>query len=510
MTFVLQTFGGDRLIREPAPRRSTHSRGPVALLRSAGTALGLGLAVSACSVIGTSEPPTAASSVPSSVPRVVGAQTPAQREHARILASYGGAYQDPALDELLAGVAKKLAAQSARPDIGYRVTVLNTPSINAFALPSGDLYITRGVVALANDTSEVAAVLAHEMAHVAARHAFERADRERQAQLVSRVVSGVLNDPEASALALAKSKLALARFSRVQELEADQLGIRTLAKTGYDPYAAGRFLGSMARAANLRARMGANGETPDFLSTHPSTPERVQLAVQGARHIAPPNPEARDKDAFLAAINGIVYGDDPRQGLVRGRRFVHPVLGFTLTAPEGFVLENTSEALVGVGPGGYAMRLDAEKVSKLGTPQEALEKGVVEGTEVSDIEPAQIGGMPAALGVARGRDWTFRVAAIQLDDDIYRLVFAARELTPETDARFREAIQSFRRLTSEEVISTRPQRLSVITVKPGESIESIAARMPFSDRAVERLLVLNGMEPGAQLTAGQKMKTVVE
>jgi predicted Zn-dependent protease len=489
------------------------ARRNTAFLRPLSAALALGLTAAACSVIGTAEPPVT-TTVPSSVPRVVGAQTPAQREHERILASYGGAYQDPALDDLLTGLAAKLASQSQRPEINYRVTVLNTPSINAFALPSGDLYITRGVVALANDTSEVAAVLAHEMAHVAARHAFERADRERQAQLVSRVVSGVLNDPEASALALAKSKLALARFSRVQELEADQIGIRTLAGTEFDPYAAGRFLGSMARAASLRARINASGgeggEAPDFLSTHPSTPERVQLAVDGAKAFGPANPQARDRDAFLAAINGIVFGDDPRQGLVQGRRFIHPVLGFTLTAPDGFVLENTSEALVGVGPGGFAMRLDAEKVSKLGTPQEALEKGVVEGTEVSDIEITEIGGLPAALGVARGREWTFRVAAIQLGDDIYRLVFAARELNADTDKRFRAAIESFRRLTSSEVISTRPQRLSVITVKGGDTLESIASRMPFSDRAVERLLVLNGLEPGAQIAVGQKLKTVVE
>lgn len=487
-----------------APATRSHA------LRSAIRAAVVALAAASCTTFGAPETQTAA--VPSSVPRIVGAQTPAQREHARILAAYGGAYADPALDRLLANLAKKLADASDRPDLSYRVTVLNTPSINAFALPSGDLYITRGVVALANDTSEVAAVLAHEMAHVAARHAFDRADRERQAQLVSRVVSDVLNDPQASALALAKSKLALARFSRIQELEADQMGVKTLARTGHDPYAAARFLGSMARAASFRARASSSGEgeAPDFLSTHPSTPERVQLAVNAARELGAPDPSKRDRDAFLAAINGIVFGDDPRQGLVRGSRFIHPVLGFTFAAPQGYTLENTSEALSGVGPNGSALRLDAEKVSKLGTPAEALAKGVVEGTQVEQVQQLTVNGLPAAVGVARGRDWTFQVAAIQFDEDIYRLVFATRSLNKEAEAQFRGAVDSFRRLTSSEIISTRPQRLSVVTVKPGDSIESLAARLNGVDQPVERLLMLNGLDRGAQLQPGQRIKTVVD
>jgi predicted Zn-dependent protease len=490
----------------------TSVKSPSPLFRSAILSLALAIGLAGCSTFGFDpRDATPANSVPSSVPRIIGAQTPAQREHARILATYGGAYSDPTLDNLLAGLAKKIAASSDRPDLTYRVTVLNAPSINAFALPNGDLYVTRGVIALANDTSEVAAVLAHEMAHVAARHAFARADQERQAQLVSRVVSDVLQNPEASALALAKSKIALARFSRVQELEADRIGVRALARSGYDPYAASRFLAAMARASDARARaLRSDGDMPDFLSSHPSTPERIQLAVEAAREIGAPDLKGRDRDAFLTAINGIVYGDDPRQGVVRGPRFVHPVLGFTLMAPDGFILENTADALVGIGPAGSALRLDAEKVSKLGTPEDALAQGVVEATKVEEVESLTVNGLPAAIGVARGREWTFRVAAVQLGDDIYRLVFAARELTPDVDARFRASINSFRRLSSEEIITTRPQRLSVIKVGRGDTLESLAARMSFLDQPLERLLLLNGLDRGAQLQPGQRIKVVVE
>jgi len=129
----------------------------------------------------------------------------AQREHQRILAAYGGAYSDAKLEAMIAQQIERLVASSERPDLRYRVTILNSPAVNAFALPSGQLYITRGLIALANDTSELASVLSHEMSHVIARHAAIREDQARQAALVSRVVNDVLSDPQTGALALAKS-----------------------------------------------------------------------------------------------------------------------------------------------------------------------------------------------------------------------------------------------------------------------------------------------------------------
>src|SRR5262249_18426070 len=178
---------------------------------------------------------------------------PTSREHQRILAAYNGAYDDPKLEGLLNQTVAKLVAASERPDVQYRVTILNSAAVNAFALPTGQLYVTRGLIALANDTSEVASVLSHEMSHVIARHAAIREDQERQVALVSRVVQDVLSDPETGALALAKSKIALASFSRAQEFEADGSGIGIAARAGYDPFGAARFLTSMGRNAELKS-----------------------------------------------------------------------------------------------------------------------------------------------------------------------------------------------------------------------------------------------------------------
>src|SRR4051794_33491404 len=198
---------------------------------------------------------------------------PAQREHQRILAAYGGVYEDPNLKALINSTVTKLVAASERPDLQYRITILNSASVNAFALPSGNLYVTRGLIALANDTSELASVLAHEMSHVIARHAEMREDEARQVALVTRVFTDLGSDPETSALALAKSKIKLASFSRAQEFEADGIGIGIAARAGYDPNGAVRFLTSMGRNSDFKSAPGQSHidpRAPDFLSSHPA------------------------------------------------------------------------------------------------------------------------------------------------------------------------------------------------------------------------------------------------
>src|ERR1700742_1746137 len=248
--------------------------------------------------------------------------TATQREHARILASYGGVYENAKIQAMIEQTVSRLVAASERPDLKYQVTMLNSPAVNAFALPNGQLYVTRGLIALANDNSELASVLAHEMAHVIARHAAIREDQARQAALVNRVATDLLSDPQLGALALAKSKIALANFSRAQEFEADGIGVGISARAGYDPYGAERFLTSMGHNAQLKAKQtNIDPRAPDFLSSHPATPERVTNATSSARQFTSPGTGERDKPEYLHMLDGLVYGEDPSEGFVRGRRF---------------------------------------------------------------------------------------------------------------------------------------------------------------------------------------------
>ena len=210
------------------------------------------------------------------------------------------------------------------------MTILNSGAVNAFALPTGQLYVTRGLIALASDTSELSSVLSHEMAHVLAKHASIREDQARQAAVVTRVVTDMGNDPDLTALALAKTKLTMASFSRAQEFEADGIGVGISARAHFDPYGASRFLTAMERNAALKAgKTSLDPRAQDFLSSHPATPERVQNAQANARQYTSPEGGERDRETYLAAIDNIVYGEDPSEGFVRGRRFLHPKLGFT-------------------------------------------------------------------------------------------------------------------------------------------------------------------------------------
>lgn len=460
--------------------------------------------------IGLSEAPATRDDIAADLP------ADQRREHQRLVSSYGGIYQAPALEALIAQTVERLVVASERPELKYRVVLLNSPAINAFALPGGTLYLTRGLIMLANDTSELASVLAHEMSHVIARHAAIREDQVRQAVIVSRVISDVLNDADLGALAMARSRQTLATFSRGQELEADAVGVGISARAGYDPYGASRFLNTMGRYSTLRGAafgrsMPASADQVDFLSSHPSTPERISIAVANARQYSAQGNVERDRAAFVEAMAGIVYGDDPKEGFVRGRRFFHPNLGFTFTAPEGFTMENTPQAVLGATSSGReALRLDAARVSALQPLGTYLASGWIDGVDAASVETLIINGFPAATAIARGSQWSFRLYAIRFGTDVYRLVFAARELSPELDKRFHTAATTFRRVPIDEARQARPLRVEAVRVARGDTAEKLAAKMVVPDRALERFLVLNGLERGAVLKPGDLVKTVVE
>jgi predicted Zn-dependent protease len=482
-------------------------------LWAAGSLLCAAFALSACGDLGrfqTSSSPTTPNPIK---PARTVAQTPAaEREHERILSSYGGSYDDPKLEALISKTVDRLVAASDRPDQAYKVTILNSGAVNAFALPTGQLYVTRGLIALATDTSELSSVLSHEMAHVLAKHASIREDQARQAAVVARVVTDMSNDPDLTAMALAKTKMTMASFSRAQEFEADGIGVSISARAHFDPYGAARFLTSMERNADLKAgKTSLDSRAQDFLSSHPATPERVQNAQANARQYTAPDGGERDRETYLTAIDNIVYGEDPSEGFVRGRRFLHPKLGFTFAAPETFTLDNTAQAVIGVREGGtQAMRFDVVRVPAEQTLADYLNSGWMENVDKASTEDTTINGFPAASAIAHGDQWQFKVYALRFGSDVYRFIFAARQKTTESDRNARETVNSFRRLTLEEIQAARPLRIKVITVQPGDTVESLSHRMAGVDRPTERFRVLNGLDAHAQVKVRDLVKIVVD
>jgi len=481
----------------------------------AAAVLCLGVSLGACGEMGRYQTAalTSAAPLPVARPKPAVIQTPAaEREHERILASYGGTYDDPKLEALIGKVVDRLVAASDHPDQGYKVTILNSGAVNAFALPTGQLYVTRGLVALASDTSELSSVLSHEMAHVLARHAAIREDQARQAAIATRVFADVANDPDLTAMALAKTKLTMASFSRIQEFEADGIGVALSAKAHFDPYGAARFLSAMERNAELKAgKAMIDPRVQDFLSSHPATPERVRNAQSIARQYTSPEGGDRDREDYLATIDNIVYGEDPSEGFVRGRRFLHPKLGFTFTAPDNFTLDNTAQAVIGVREGGsQAMRFDVVRVPTEQSLGEYLNSGWMENVDKGSIEDIVVNGFPAATASAHGDQWEFRVYALRFGADVYRFIFASRQRSTESERNAKETVNSFRRLALEEIQDARPLRIKVITVQPGDTVESLSHRMAGVDHPMERFRLLNGLDAHAQVKVRDRVKVVVD
>jgi len=358
----------------------------------------------------------------------------------------------------------------------------------------------------------LSSVLSHEMAHVVAKHASIREDQARQAAVVTRVVTEMGSDPDLTALALAKTKLTMASFSRAQEFEADGIGVGISSRAHFDPFGAARFLTAMERNAELKAaKTSVDPRAQDFLSSHPATPERVANAQTTARQYTSPESNERDRDTYLAAIDNIVYGEDPSEGFVRGRRFLHPKLGFTFAAPENFTLDNTAQAVIGVREGGtQAMRFDVVRVPAEQTLGDYLNSGWMENVDKASTEDITINGFPAASAVAHGDQWQFKIYALRFGSDVYRFIFAAKQKTTESDRNARETVNSFRRLTLEEIQAARPLRIKVVNAQPGDTVESLSHRMAGVDRPVERFRILNGLDAHAQIKARDRVKIVVD
>lgn len=439
----------------------------------------------------------------------VGVERIDTEEHSRIVAAYGGIYRDPKVEQALVPIVSRIVAASDRPDQPYRITILNAPAVNAFALPGGYLYVTRGLLALANDSSEVAAVLAHEMAHVTANHAIQRQNKARDAQIVSRAVSDV--DPASGELALASSQRTLASFSQQQELEADAMGVRTIGKAGYDPFAASRFLSTMSAYGAYRAALTLRDKRPDFLSSHPSTPQRVDFAERAARQFGAPGVGVVDRDRYLAGVDGMVFGDDPSQGFVRDRAFVHPKLGIGFTVPEGFVIDNTSDAVLATGVDGTALRFDAVGLAQGTDLAEYLKSGWVNGLDETSVRSFSVNGLQAASAEAEAKGWYFQIAVIQAGGAAtYRFIFANEVRNDAFRQAAQETVDSFRTLSDREVSALRVLRIKVVEVGPGDSEAALVRQMRGVDRPRELFRALNGLSGGARIEPGMKVKIVTD
>ena len=470
------------------------------------------LAVTACtSFIGQNVPvtQTGTNNVPD-LPRSSGDPEDAvigAREHPRIIAAYGGVYSDRAAEVMLARIVSRLLAAADQPDQEFTITILDSSEVNAFALPGGYVYVTRGILALASDTSELAAVLAHEMAHVILKHARARTNRVRTTEIVDRVVTGVFGTDTETDQTANRSRMSLAAFSQQQELEADKAGIQIAGKAGYDPHAAARFLGVMARFAEFSA--GQTNDAEDFLSSHPSTPNRIQKATEVARaFFGAPGLGETDGDGYLAAIDGVMFGDSPQLGAIVGRRYIQPALKFTFTVPEGYTLQINNGAVVGVAGDGEAVRFDSAEVPEAMGLETYLKSGWIAGLVPETVRRESFNGFDMASGIAATPQWNFRVSVVRFGGKVYRFIFAAK-INSDRFAKGAEAtLKSFRATTSKDLQQVRTVSIEVVTARPGDTADSLARQMNGLSKGPQLFYIINNLFPGDPLVAGGKYKIV--
>ncbi|WP_395333781.1 M48 family metalloprotease [Novosphingobium sp. BL-8H] len=443
------------------------------------------------------------------------------KAHPDLLAEFGGAVGGPQA-AYVEQVGKKIAVQSGLSNAtgDFTVTLLNSSVNNAFAIPGGYIYVTRQLTALMNNEAELAGVLGHEVGHVAARHSAKRqqaANRNQILGVLGSILSGVLLGDSAlgqlgQQVATQGTQMLTLQYSRSQEQEADRLGITYLKRAGYDPRAMATVLDSLARQNALEARLnGTTARVPEWASTHPDPASRVRDAQTLAGNAST---GSTNRDVFLSRIDGLVYGDDPHQGMIEGTRFIHPDLKLTFQVPTGFYMVNGTQAVSISGQSGKAQFGSGP----LGTGLDAYIDGVFAGLtdkgqariRPDSVERATVNGIPAAYGVAR-----VQTSGNQVDVAVFAYDFGggnAYHFLTMTRAGgvgvFNPMFKSMRRISAAEAGQVRPRLLRVVIVKAGDTSQSLAARMAYSDAQLDRFLVLNGLQAADRLVPGQKVKIV--
>lgn len=442
------------------------------------------------------------------------------KAHPQLVAEFGGAETGP-LANYVASVGKQIALQSGLSNSAndFTVTLLNSPVNNAFAIPGGYVYTTRQLVALMNNEAELAAVMGHEVGHVAARHSAKRQSAAQQNQIIGvlgAVLAGAVLGSGQGAQILQQGLLQLPqvltlKFSRKQENEADALGVRYLGKAGYDPRAMSTVLQSLADQNALDARlMGTKDQVPAWASSHPDPASRVRATLNLA---GPKASGITNRDLFLGKISGMVYGDLPEQGFVEGRRFSHPVFKLGFEAPSGFVLVNGSRAVAISGQGGKGQfasaRFDGDLDRYVGAVFGEFAKSSKVSLAPGPVQHTSVNGISSAYALARaqsnGGEVDVEVVAYQFDATS---AFHFLTISPAGSHAFASMFSSMRRLTAAEVAALKPRKLIVVTVKTGDTVQSLANRMAYEDARLDRFRVLNALPAGAVLAAGQKVKIV--
>ena len=439
------------------------------------------------------------------------------RANPELLAEFGGPYRGPQA-AYVERVGKRVAVQSGLSNAqgDFTVTLLNSPVENAFAIPGGYVYVTRQLLALMNSEAELASVLGHEVGHVAARHS---QGRQRASTIGSILAAGagLLTGSNLIGQGVSSAaQLGVLGYGRNQEYQADGLGVRYITAAGYDPYAAADMLSALGASSQLAQRTSGRDATavPSWFSTHPNSEDRVRRAVKLAAETGRPETNPAQDTGFLRMLDGLPYDDDPSQGVIDGQTFRHPDLRLRFSAPSGYQIANGTDAVTVAGQGGQA-QFQIGRGNDLAAAINA--RFATLAGNASSAAPAG----ELRSGTANGLSYAYRTArasannrAVDATVVAYRFPSAIYTFTLVTPAGsgvgpFAPLLDSVATLTPAEAAAIKGKRVRIVTVKVGDTVDSLARQMAYRDYQRERFITLNGLDPDAPLTPGHLVKVIV-
>lgn len=456
----------------------------------------------------------------------------------QLSAEFGGAFTGPQAGQVgRVGLAVARQSGIVAADRDFKFTLLNSSVPNAFAVPGGYVYCTRGLLALMNDEAQLAFVLGHEVGHITARHSDKRQKVTQRGVMLGTIgqtlLGAILGNGAVGQIGNQLGQAGIQRLvvgnimshSRKEEFESDDLGVAYMEKAGYDGAASADILGSLAAQSALDARITGNTRTtPSWAMSHPDPAARVSRSLTRARATGARG-GIRNGDAFLLSLKGMLYGDDPAQGVIEGQAFKYPADRLQFTAPAGYGMTNGTDAVTITGTGARTgARAGAGQARFTGGKFDGNLAGVVNRAfsalssngSASNVSPTRttVNGMEAMAATVGASD----TSGTAIDVTVVAIATAPAVAYSFTVLQPRgsglgdlaSVVSSFRRMTDAEVAAVRPRVVDVVTVGKGDTVATMAARMAFTDLQTERFLVLNGLPAGTtRLTPGRKVKLVV-
>jgi predicted Zn-dependent protease len=444
----------------------------------------------------------------------------AQRENAEVVQELGGAETGPRA-AYVESVGRRVGAYSgvANPGQALHFTTLNSAVENAFSVPGGYVYVTRQLMTIMDDESQLAFALGHEVGHIAANHAHIREQYSQRNPLgvFGQIVGAILGPSIFSNVLAVRAKMDTLSFSREQEYQADTLGLRYMIAAGYDPAGAPGILAALSRASAIETRVQgrSNRQTPEWARTHPLTENRMQRALTEAAATGRLGTGIRNRDAFLSRLEGAYVDDDPAQGIIDGATFTHPDLRIQFGVPPGYLMQNGTYAVTVSGSAGKAQFSGGRYIGSLENYILRVFEGLTRGQMQLSIPPPQrlvINGMPAALTTTRvnTNSGTLDVSVIAYQWDAERVYhFVTITAGGYGIGPFSPMVNSLRRVSAQEAAAIRPRVIHVVSVGPGDTLQSLAARMAYREFQLDRFLALNGLTANSRLIPGQKVKLIV-